>query len=87
MEFEITHLTTPLIGGIIGYITLGGDIVDKFLGMLHEPTEHFLANQINKMLRDNCEVIVGDMVEQEVNSFVWFGALLGLAIGCINLYV
>ncbi len=57
------------VGGVAASL-LGGNIVGKFLEMLREPTEHFLAKQINKMLQENSNAIVGNMVEQEVNVFL-----------------
>ena len=41
------------IGGIKGMAAglFGGSIVAKFLGLLREPTEHFLAKHINDMLK------------------------------------
>ena len=46
-------------GGLKGMAAglFGGNIVAKFLGMLREPAEHFLAKNINTMLRDNGEEI------------------------------
>lgn len=48
----------------------GGNIVAKFLGMLREPAEHFLAKNINTMLRDNGEEIVSNMIGGEVDHFL-----------------
>lgn len=49
---------------------IGGNIVAKFLGMLREPAEHFLAKNINTMLRDNGEEIVSNMIGGEVDNFL-----------------
>lgn len=38
--------------------------------MLREPTETFLTNQINSMLKDNGEKIVSDMLTNEVDRFL-----------------
>lgn len=63
------------IGGALGGIggmaagLFGGNIVAKFLGMLREPAEHFLAKNINTMLRDNGEEIVSNMIGGEVDAF------------------
>lgn len=48
----------------------GGNIVAKFLGMLREPTEHFLANNINTMLKNNGNEIVSNMISGEVEGFL-----------------
>lgn len=48
----------------------GGNIVGRFLGMLREPAEKFLANNINDMLRDNGRQIVSNMVGGEVESIL-----------------
>ena len=64
------------IGGALGGIggmaagLFGGNIVARFLGMLREPAEHFLAKNINTMLRDNGEEIVSNMIGGEVDSFL-----------------
>lgn len=63
------------IGGALGGLggmaagLFGGNIVAKFLGMLREPAEHFLAKNINTMLRDNGEDIVSNMIGGEVDAF------------------
>lgn len=64
------------IGGALGGIggmaagLFGGNIVAKFLGMLRDPAEHFLAKNINTMLRDNGEEIVSNMIGGEVDNFL-----------------
>jgi len=64
------------IGGALGGLSgmaaglFGGNIVAKFLGMLREPAEHFLAKNINTMLRDNGEEIVSNMIGGEVETFL-----------------
>ena len=64
------------IGGALGGLggmaagLFGGNIVAKFLGMLREPAEHFLAKNINTMLRDNGEEIVSNMIGGEVDTFL-----------------
>lgn len=64
------------LGGVLGGIggmaagLFGGNIVAKFLGMLREPAEHFLADNINTMLRNNGEEIVSNMIGGEVDNFL-----------------
>lgn len=60
------------LGGIGGMAAglFGGNIVAKFLGMLREPAEHFLAKNINTMLRDNGEEIVSNMIGGEVDNLL-----------------
>ena len=63
------------IGGALGGLggaaaaIFGGDIGGRFLGMLREPAEKYLANSINDMLHDNSRQIVSNMVGEEVESF------------------
>lgn len=57
------------IGGIASSL-LGIDVVEKFLGLLREPAERFLANNINTMLAGNGEEIVNNMLGNEVNAFL-----------------
>lgn len=64
------------IGGALGGLggmaagLFGGSIVARFLGMLREPAEHFLAKNINTMLRDKGEEIVSNMIGGEVDAFL-----------------
>lgn len=64
------------IGGALGGLggmaagLFGGSIVVRFLGMLREPAEHFLAKNINTMLRDKGEEIVSNMIGGEVDAFL-----------------
>lgn len=60
------------LGGLKGMAAglFGGNIVAKFLGMLREPAEHFLAKNINTMLRDNGEEIISNMIGGEVDHFL-----------------
>ena len=64
------------IGGALGGLggmaagLFGGNIVAKFLGMLREPAEHFLAKNINTMLRNNGAEIVSNMIGGEVDTFL-----------------
>lgn len=57
------------LGGIANTL-LGVDIVAKFLSLLRDPAERFLANNINTMLADHGEEIVNNMLGNEVNSFL-----------------
>ena len=57
------------LGGMAAGL-FGGNIVAKFLGMLREPAEHFLANNINAMLKNNGKEIVSNMINGEVEGFL-----------------
>ena len=62
------------IGGAFGGLggaaaaMFGGSIVGRFLGMLREPTEKFLASNINSMMRNNGATIVSNMISDETNK-------------------
>ena len=60
------------IGGFGGVAAglLGGNIVARFLGMLREPAERFLADNINNMLKNNGKEIVSNMIDGEVEEFL-----------------
>ena len=64
------------LGGVIGGLggvaagLLGGNIVARFLGMLREPAERFLADNINNMLKNNGKEIVSNMIDGEVEEFL-----------------
>lgn len=57
------------IGGVAASL-LGVDVVAKFMELLREPTERYLANNINTMLQENGAQIVADMLGSETNSFL-----------------
>lgn len=57
------------LGGMAAGL-FGGNIVATFLGMLREPAEHFLANNINTMLNNNGKEIVSNMIGGEVEGFL-----------------
>lgn len=61
-----------ILGGIGGAAKLlfGGNVVGKFLGMLREPAEQFLAKNINKMLRENGDAIISNMMGNETEKFL-----------------
>ena len=60
------------IGGLGGVAAglLGGNIVARFLGMLREPAERFLADNINNILKNNGKEIVSNMINGEVEEFL-----------------
>ena len=76
LTIDGAHELLSGIGGTLGGLggmaagLFGGNIVAKFLGMLREPAEHFLAKNINTMLRDNGEEIVSNMIGGEVDNFL-----------------
>lgn len=57
------------LGGMAAGL-LGGNIVARFLGMLREPAERFLADNINAMLKNNGKEIVSNMIGGEVEGFL-----------------
>lgn len=57
------------LGGMAAGL-FGGNIVARFLDMLREPAEHFLANNINTMLKNNGKEIVSNMIDGEVEGFL-----------------
>ena len=57
------------LGGMAAGL-FGGNIVAKFLGMLREPAEHFLANNINTMLKNNGKEIISNMIDGEVEGLL-----------------
>lgn len=57
------------LGGMAAGL-FGGNIVARFLGMLREPTEQYLANNINTMLKNKGKEIVSNMVGGEVEGIL-----------------
>lgn len=62
---KVAHVAIEHISG-----TLVGGILSPFGGMIREPAERFLAQQINSILQRNGEQIVSNMVGQEVDMFL-----------------
>ena len=60
------------VGGLAGMAAglFGGNIVARFLDMLREPAERFLADNINAMLKNNGKEIVSNMIDGEVEGFL-----------------
>lgn len=62
------------IGGAFGGLRgaaaamFSGNIVGRFLNMLREPTEKFLASNINSMMCNNGSAIVSNMISDETNK-------------------
>ena len=48
----------------------GGNVVAKFLGLLREPAENYLADNINNMMKANGKQFVSNMVGDGVNTFL-----------------
>lgn len=69
---ELLTSIAGAMGGLKGMAAglLGGNIITKFLGMLREPAENFLAKQINTMLENYSEEIVSNMVSGEVDDIL-----------------
>ena len=60
------------MGGLGGMAAglFGANIVAKFLGMLRDPAERFLADHIDTMLKNNGEEIVSNMLGGEIEGFL-----------------
>ena len=60
------------MGGLGGMAAglFGANIVAKFLGMLRDPAERFLADHINTMLKNNGEEVVSNMLGGEIEGFL-----------------
>lgn len=57
------------IGGITSNL-FGVDVVGKFLSLLREPSERFLAHNINTVLVENGEDIVNNIFGNELSTFL-----------------
>lgn len=57
------------LGGLAASI-LGVDVITKFLSILREPTERFLASNINTMMKDNSQQIVSGILRNEADTFL-----------------
>lgn len=64
------------IGGLMGgfgmaaKLLLTGSIITKFLDMLREPVERFLAKNVNEILQKNGDAIIGNLVGNETDKLL-----------------
>lgn len=64
------------IGGLVGGLGMAakllftGSVISKFLELLREPIEQFLAKNVNEILQKNGDVIIGNLVESETDKFL-----------------
>ena len=69
---ELISSLMGVMSGIKGMAAslFGGNVVVRFLELLKEPAEHFLAKNINNMLKNNGEEIVSNMIGSEVDNIL-----------------
>ena len=64
------------IGGLMGgfgmaaKLLLTGSVITKFLDMLREPVERFLAKNVNEILQKNGDAIISNLVESETDKLL-----------------
>ncbi len=64
------------IGGLVGGLGLAakllftGSVINKFLELLREPVERFLAKNVNEILQKNGDAIISNLVESETDKFL-----------------
>ena len=64
------------IGGLVGGLGMAakllftGSVINKFLELLREPVEQFLAKNINEILQKNADAIISNLVESETDKFL-----------------
>ena len=64
------------IGGLIGELGMAakllftGSVINKFLELLREPVERFLAKNVNEILQKNGDAIIADLVGSETDKFL-----------------
>ena len=64
------------IGGLIGGLGVAaklfftGSVINKFLELLREPVERFLAKNVNEILQRNGDAIIADLVGSETDKFL-----------------
>ena len=47
-----------------------GNVINKFLELLHDPVERFLAKNVNEILLKNGDAIIADLVGSETDKFL-----------------
>ena len=64
------------IGGLIGGLGMAAkllftrSVINKFLELLREPVEKFLAKNVNEILQKNGDSIIANLVESETDKFL-----------------
>ena len=64
------------IGGLVGGLGMAakllftGSVINKFLELLREPVEQFLAKNVNEILQKNGDAIISNLVESETDKFL-----------------
>ena len=64
------------IGGLIGGLGMAakllftGSVINKFLELLREPVEKFLAKNVNEILQKNGDAIIANLVGSETDKFL-----------------
>ena len=64
------------IGGLIGGLGMAaklfftGSVINKFLELLREPVERFLAKNVNEIFQKNGDAIIADLVGSETDKFL-----------------
>lgn len=64
------------IGGLVGGLGMAakllftGSVINKFLELLREPVEKFLAKNVNEILQKNGDDIIANLVESETDKFL-----------------
>ena len=64
------------IGGLVGGLGIAakllftGSVINKFLELLREPVERFLAKNVNEILQKNGDAIIGNLVGNETDKLL-----------------
>lgn len=64
------------IGGLVGGLGMAakplftGSVINKFLELLREPVERFLAKNVNEILQKNGDAIIGNLVGNETDKLL-----------------
>lgn len=61
-----------LVGGlgIVAKLLFTGSVINKFLELLREPVERFLAKNVNEILQKNGDAIIGNLVGNETDKLL-----------------
>lgn len=61
-----------IMSGIKGAVAMlfGKDVITKFLSLLREPAENYLAGNINKMLQKNGDEIISNLIGNETDKIL-----------------
>ena len=67
------------------YHTVISEHLPRILSAIDIP--RIVEGRINEMSMDDTEKLILDLMDKELKAIVWLGALLGMIMGCVNIFI